>query len=209
MSHGASFPQAFSADETASGPRSAALLLHAMDAGDRQWLMSQLSDDQRADVQRLLDELSMLGIPADRGLVRDALHVTSQAVRAAAHPTPDPVAALRGASVDIVCRVLAAECDQLIAKVLSCHPWPWHEALLAHIGAVRRQRINDAIRRATSPAGARGGQLANALLLGLQARVAAAQTSARPVQLFRRRTLPSFSRWFGVLAAVRGKRGHQ
>ncbi len=49
--------------------RRAALTLHALDAGDRAWILERIPVPQRVELQSLLDELMTLGIPDDPDLL--------------------------------------------------------------------------------------------------------------------------------------------
>lgn len=59
--------------EPSAGTRRAALTLHALERGDRAWLLGQLGDGQRALLEALLADLESLGIPRDRALIQDAM----------------------------------------------------------------------------------------------------------------------------------------
>ena len=56
-----------------AGPRKAALLLHAMPAESRLWVLAQLPPAQSEKLQDLLGELRELGIPADQDLLHEVL----------------------------------------------------------------------------------------------------------------------------------------
>lgn len=51
--------------------RQAALTLHALDASDRSWVLAALAPQEREQLHPLLEELKVLGIPADDALARD------------------------------------------------------------------------------------------------------------------------------------------
>jgi hypothetical protein len=53
--------------------RRAALTVHALTDADRAWILDHVSDDQRLNLQTLLEELTALGIPRDPELIDDAL----------------------------------------------------------------------------------------------------------------------------------------
>ena len=61
--------------EPPHGMRRAALTLHALDRGDRAWVLGQLSEGQRGLLEPLLADLATLGIPRDRALIQDAMTV--------------------------------------------------------------------------------------------------------------------------------------
>jgi hypothetical protein len=136
--------------------RRAALLLHSMPVGDRQWLLSQLSARDQERLMPLLAELDALGIPADRSLVSDAL---------AAGPQADTLAHAA------IVQALLREPDQLVVALLRCGPWEWQTALFAAFTPARRRSVEAALRAAAStdePASA----LRDALIHGLRTRVA-------------------------------------
>lgn len=53
-----------------SGVRRSALLLHAMQSADRDWVLAALPASQREELVALLGELGVLGIPADGEILR-------------------------------------------------------------------------------------------------------------------------------------------
>lgn len=53
-----------------TGARRAALLLHAMQPADRQWLLAALPPQQGRALEDMLSELRALGIPPDRALLQ-------------------------------------------------------------------------------------------------------------------------------------------
>lgn len=58
----------------AAGVRQAALALHAMPPSDRAWVLDALPPRERQQLNALLEELQVLGIPADSALAADAAH---------------------------------------------------------------------------------------------------------------------------------------
>lgn len=140
--------------------RQAALLLHAMPAQDRAWLLAQLAPAERSTVEGLLADLEGLRIPADRALLDEALAVPPPAPglaapeRSSAEPQrseavggeddPDAAAdrsALGKADPARLAALLRSEPAQLVALLLSLGNWPWREALLQRIGAAKRIEV--------------------------------------------------------------------
>jgi hypothetical protein len=99
-----------------AGRRRAALTLHALAAPDRDWLLAQLPADDRAALERLLGELSELGIPAESAVISAAL---ADAPPAAALGAPHA-------------QVLAREAETLRGPLLSLLAADQREAVLAH-----------------------------------------------------------------------------
>ncbi len=160
-----SFAMAMTAAATSSAPalqpraRRAALLLHTVSANDRDWLLAQLSADERRLMDPLLAELRDLGIPIERELLAEV-----------AGGGADEVGGLAGADPALVARVLAAEPLDLIARVFALGPWSWSGAVLTAMSPVRREQLRDRLTSANRPAGPRS--LLDARLLELvQARV--------------------------------------
>jgi hypothetical protein len=157
--------------ETAAAPmpaRRAALLVHAMAAPDRAWLLQRLPASQRAAVLRLLEELDALGVPSQPDLVREVCGATQA-------PPCNAPRALHEMDTRAVLHVLAAEPDALIAALLRAREDPWSQHLLSSLGD-RRVRIERLMHTAD---GARAPALVAALEEGL-ARCAAGLE--RPVE---------------------------
>jgi hypothetical protein len=67
-------------DPTPRGARRAALVLHALQPGDRRWLMARLDAADRQRLQLLIDELDALGIDVE----------TTDVAALTAAPSPPP-----------------------------------------------------------------------------------------------------------------------
>ena len=159
MTAAAALPAPAPAPALQARARRAALLLHTVSADDRDWLLAQLSTDERRLMEPLLTELRELDIPIDRELLADA-----------AGGDAGEVGGLAGADPALVARVLAAEPLDLIARVFALGPWPWSGAVLAALSPVRREQLRDRLTSAKRPAGPRS--LLDARLLELvEARV--------------------------------------
>jgi len=155
--------------EPGSAMRRAALLVHAMRAGDRAWVLAQLEPGERDPLAAMLAELRALGIPAESELLKqaaadaapeiDAARGTdaARAAQAASREplAPDasaPEAMLRRADPALVARVLRTEPSALAAAVLALGAWPWRETVLAQLGAMKRTEIHELLARDTPPA---------------------------------------------------------
>ncbi len=101
---------------SSEGLRRAALTLHALAPEDRDWLLQQLPAAHAQALAPLLEELQMLGIPVDRGLVQAAL--------ASAAPV---TTALVPARAQALCQALLHEAPALQSQLLSLLP-PEHAA---------------------------------------------------------------------------------
>jgi hypothetical protein len=114
--------------------KQAALLVHALAAPDREWVLSHLPPPQRKRLAGLLQELRQLGIPRDPALLpslRDALPPPavpdlSATVRdAGGVDEPGDAAWLAQQPVGRVASVLRDEPPAFVAKLLACRDWPW------------------------------------------------------------------------------------
>jgi hypothetical protein len=189
------------ADEQ-SGLRRAALYLHALHVADRAFLLEQLAPSDRERLEGLLNELKVLGFPADREWAQLATVEPSQAVDLAASHDRMPgvstdvaTVALMAASPAVIGPVLLAEPDALVAQVLASRPWPWRDAVLQNAGVSRRRTIAEHLQE--QPA-AQPERLAAALLGALFARVNEAVSAATCVTQER----PRFARWTARMAIV-------
>ena len=163
--------------ETEPGLRRAALLLHGVDRSDREWLLSELAAAQRSQLERLLGELVVLGVPASPELIDDLLSTGI----AGPGPTPSPESdsietlALRLTRLPAgaVAAVLHHEPDALVARTLALVDGPWGRRALLHLGASKRRRIEE-LWRADGPEFTvrRGHRIDRALLGSVLARSA-------------------------------------
>ncbi len=147
--------------DAGSPMRRAALLVHAMERPDRDWVLGQLAPDERDQLATMLAELRELGIPAERELLKQAvaeMPPASQHAQAADPPrenapsdTTSPQAMLRRADPALIARALRAEPPALVAAVLALEPWPWREAVLAQLG-VKRAEVGELLAPGSVPA---------------------------------------------------------
>lgn len=156
------FASALSRDESAH--HHAAWALHCMALEDRQWILGRLSAEQRRTVQRLLDELLALGLPARAEI--------SATVLPAPEPRPSkPPAALerlQALPAPLACLLLEGEPDMLVADVLRLGPFRWQAALLERLGPRRRAiqlLLERSERTVTAPPIPAGGERGDASAL--------------------------------------------
>ncbi|MBV8659141.1 MAG: hypothetical protein JO142_15075 [Burkholderiales bacterium] len=117
--------------------RQTALVLHALDASDRHWMLAQLNAEDRQQLDTHLAELAQLGIPQDGALVEQLL---AQLDGASARPG-NAASRLRAASVETMNRVFADEPSWLVSAVLRIEHWAWRDAFLERLDTSRRDRI--------------------------------------------------------------------
>ncbi|SFD93497.1 hypothetical protein [Paracidovorax konjaci] len=167
-------------------PRRAALLLHALSAEDRRWILQQMPEVQRQALQALLSELKALGIPPDKASLEklppasDRQHSPGQpqaeAPREESAEQTD-LMALDTAGVASLALAWRAQPALLVAQALCLRPWPWRAALLERLPALQRQRVMD---RLGAPGGCprAGDAMATAMLECMREHCRAAEGSA-------------------------------
>jgi len=176
--------------------RQAALLLHAMRSDDRQWLLSQLPDEQRLSLMQLIAELNSLGIPANRALVDEAKAAAmpaaipaatavsavqppaSAVVAAEAPPVQLPpanltdqefLAGLDARGIAEMSQLLRREPAGLAARLLRQRTWPWRDELVAALSPLQKQQIAS-MQMDGVGSGMQPSALDKALLQGLRSR---------------------------------------
>lgn len=124
-----------------AGPRKSALLLHAMPAASRLWLLDQLPPAEAATLRSLLDELCELGIPADQDLLHDVLSdATARDVTAPADAEAQS-ALIDNAGPGSLWLALRDEPAGLIARFLALSEWRWEHGFLDQLGAAKRYQV--------------------------------------------------------------------
>lgn len=127
--------------------RKAAVFLHGLAAADRDWLLARLDGPQRAVLDELLDELSALGIPrtpsvlGDVGRLRFEDQFENQEEAPLYAGAPAHVAALAAATPQALWSILEHQPDAIVSAVLSAEAWPWRDALLERMPALRRASV--------------------------------------------------------------------
>lgn len=107
-----------------STERRQAIRLYAMHPDDREWLLSQLPDAPRLQLNRLLQEL------ADLGFEPDSLADTVDGLLASSEPAPDdPRILLEQACPQWLFEQLAREPGPLVAALLHAQAWRWRPAV--------------------------------------------------------------------------------
>lgn len=113
-----------------------AMTLRAMHHKDRQWLISQLSSDEKLAIRELIagDQTN----PATQGsnfelaVAREELNQL---------PVPEAVSNLLSLDASQIASVLEHEPDWCVALILDAYRWPWHSSLLELLGPDRKARI--------------------------------------------------------------------
>lgn len=149
--------------------RRAALTLHALSDGDREWMLDSLAPRERQSLEPLLADLRALGIPRDPSLVP-----SGPADESHRRSWPEALDARELAALE---RVLAAEPVAVTRVLLAMQPWPWATQLLGNMDASRREAVQCPDRRRPTTA-----RLQAAILQALQGCAAAevAIPAARP-----------------------------
>lgn len=138
---------------TSANFHQAALLLHAMQASDRLWLLAQLMPSQRSALAGLLEELHALGIPADPALLESAPESRQPEACPAANAAPvketraSMQAVLSKASASSISEIMVAEPPALIAALLSLSAWPWRDAVLLELESSTRSQVEKILAR--------------------------------------------------------------
>ncbi|MGQ5524423.1 hypothetical protein ACUHMQ_14345 [Chitinimonas sp. PSY-7] len=114
--------------------RHAALKLHGMERKDREWILSQLEETERDRLRTYLDELEMLGIPAQPLSFQPMAENAPPVVLATAEPRD-------------ICAVFGKEPAWMLVQLLRLRSWPWERELLASLDAKRRSAILDELRQ--------------------------------------------------------------
>lgn len=142
------------ASDSRQQARRAALAVHGLAHSDRDWLLAQLPTGDRERLWGLLEELTALGIPGDRGLLEDllgpapftALVPASSGRASAMNSSPALVEATQRVTLSrldsvVIVKLFNSEPAGLIAHVLNIETWPWQGAVLEKLEPVKRQCV--------------------------------------------------------------------
>lgn len=149
------FPSMITSNVTdAQHPRKAALLLHSLNQGDRQWLLQQLTSEQRAQMSALLVELNDLGIPVEPSFIAGTLHGHGNPERAqdkinptalALEDAPLTLEQLGRADPAFVFDIMADEPISLVACLLAIKDWTWQDEFLARFCEEKQRAIRSCL----------------------------------------------------------------
>jgi hypothetical protein len=123
-----------------------ALTLHAMHPQDRLWLIAQLSDAEKTAIGEFVSNSSDSRKKPTRDF--DLLIAREES---ALRPTPDMISRLLTLDASQIAGALEHEPDWLVGIVLDAYHWPWHNAVLEHLGTDRKTRISRASSHITRP----------------------------------------------------------
>jgi hypothetical protein len=121
--------------------RRAALTLYATEAEDRAWLMQQLPDDFRRQLDQMLHELAELGMPRDPAMVRSVLQ--DSAPRPPVLPAKAAHFALAHADTAAWVALLDGEPAPLVAHTLGLLPSRQRDAVTAGLNARLRRQVEE------------------------------------------------------------------
>jgi hypothetical protein len=156
--------------------RRAALLVHALPAADRAWLLDALPNDQKTGLLALVQELHDMNVAPDAQWLQSWLppggpletavapppvspawghdggtaydtHLTAPAEESARRPNPPAdLMALGPAQLSELARLLGQEPLALTLRFLQLRPWPWRDRLLAQMNATVQMQLRQALR---------------------------------------------------------------
>ena len=121
--------------------RRAALSLHGLDDEDRAWVLSRLTESQRAELAALVRELDELGFPRHAG----AVHGQSVALPSASPETVSARSTLEdrfeAVSPQQLAAGLADESPAVIAWLLARRQWRWTRKFRRRLDRERRRAV--------------------------------------------------------------------
>jgi hypothetical protein len=157
---------------TDTANRRAALTLHGLAPGDRQWILTQLSTPDQDKVSPFLDELTELGFPNEASEWTRSDRNSGQARR-----NSPGIKILDAAPSKFVHRILKDEQAATIAVVMNYFPWRWQSRMLRRLGKDKRQ----AVLRHTRDHGSLVGEAAqNAIIEAMACTIDRAVNAASP-----------------------------
>jgi len=190
----------FAVPEGDAALRRCALTLHAVEPGDRVWLLAQLPADQRAVLGQLVAELQAIGIPRDRQAAREAMRTKSSAPAAPAE-LAQAIPAQGGQAapdVRVVAHLLQGEPPALIAFLLDSESRERSDAILVHLDASKRRQVQEL--SATRPAS--DGDTAPRLRAALSQELARRLAACAPVRVQTQAASGWLLRWRKLAGAL-------
>ncbi len=138
-----------------SGHRQAAVALHGLASEDREAILAELADSEKATLRAYLDELSALGfdaeLPAETVLPQRSRSVQER---------------INAASAAQLIDVFGQEPASLVGQFLALHHWAWRDEFLSLLSPQRREQVR-AAQSDDVPASARARYLLDAVSASL------------------------------------------
>lgn len=131
--------------------RRCALVLHALDATDRSWLLDNLEPSHRSPLQDLVAELQDLGITPDPQLALAATAGNSPGASGAAS-SPKPSSGLHDVGDEDLVHFLANEPPGIIAAVVQGLALSRRESVLASLGRPLRRQVTERLENGNNAA---------------------------------------------------------
>jgi hypothetical protein len=132
--------------ESQDSLRKSALLIHSLHPDDRDWMLSNLSQQQSSALLSLTAELDMLGIPKQSSLLSVLETKKERATVSARTSTVTLLENLNSKQLQALANILSAEPVGLITYFLRSKRWVWHEQLLEMLDASKRRQVQDEIK---------------------------------------------------------------
>ncbi|MGD8560853.1 MAG: hypothetical protein PVG89_15490 [Gammaproteobacteria bacterium] len=132
-----------------SGVRQAALCIHGLNPRDQKWILKKLPREQRLTIKGMLRELNAIGIPADQEWLPQIEQKLQNERRDEAFDseTTASVNVIAAAPLLQIKKLLLAEPDEFIARLMSVRQWEWSEDLMAILSKQRKGRIDYLIQK--------------------------------------------------------------
>lgn len=133
------------------GYKKAALRIHCLSEVDRRWLLNELPERERNELDALLAQLNEMKVPGGRSTFSHLIDSVSGGFQDSIAVDHNSSLSKNGAvnAVDpaIVIPVLTREPDWLVALVLLCDEWSWTKLFVQSLDHDRRARIYNFIKR--------------------------------------------------------------
>ena len=127
-----------------SGLKQAALCLHSLEEADRLWLLEQLPESKRFELNMLLDELITLGIPQEQSWISGGLLKSSESEEKNLTEKQDDCDAqnLLSANAVEIWQILKLESEAVISAIVYYRQWPWQSAVLKKYKKAHRRVLS-------------------------------------------------------------------
>jgi hypothetical protein len=138
-----------------SSVRQSAMLIHALPASDRAWVLSKLSPTQTASLRPLIEELESIGMPKNLELFEQTVILDTASSTESNRLKLDPGSVLQNSSASkylsqldsAACEslflILRDEPPMLVARLLNLGPWIWEANFLHQLMILKRKQIAD------------------------------------------------------------------
>lgn len=124
-----------------NGYKKTALALFALNHDDREWLLSELKEEQRDTIEKLMNELESVSTIKDNEQFEIGVLFDQRIYKKCGNFDPVLIASINDLDISQIVMVLKDEPVWVLSLILSCYKWSWQDKFYQKLDLVKRIRL--------------------------------------------------------------------